>query len=79
MIAKIKGSKTYQIIVSRAREKKSVVGLDQHRNQCTKADKSRIDEVLRIVRAHGLVDNLDRVNQIVSLLQRGRKTAKIVL
>ena len=52
MIDKIKGSKTYQLIVSRAREKKSVVGLDQHRNQCTKADKSRIDEVLRIVRAY---------------------------
>ena len=52
MIAKIKGSKTYQIIVSRAREKKPVVGPNQHRNQCTKADKSRIDEVLRIVREY---------------------------
>ena len=52
MIAKINRSKTYQIIVSRAREKKSVVDLDQHRNQCTKADESRIDEVLKIVRAH---------------------------
>ena len=52
MIAKIKGSKTYQIIVRKAREKKSVVGSDQHRDQCTKADKSRIDKVLRIVREH---------------------------
>ena len=52
MIAKIKGSKTYQIIVSRAREKKSVVGLDWHRDPCTKADKSRMDEVSKMAREH---------------------------
>ena len=52
MIAKIKGSKTYQIIVSRAREKKLVVGSDQHRDQCTKANKSRMGEVSRMAREH---------------------------